>query len=313
VIFEKFSGDSSLPVAFVLGMEKSFRGSKLVTLLQVLGFPVIVCKANILGDKTFDIYEEAQLKFFGRKLSGNEIGCKDSHHKIFEYICTNRIPISVVLEDDAILTQNFLAKLKEIISDKKIINNANIVSLFYSHLVTKRMSYFIHKLTYTSHPDRNSSLLKCATPPYGTVGYIVTLKAAEIATSVSFGYASTADWPYEWCGKVKFYVTNPPLVLHPDNKSSSIEQERSQILDSSRMEEKIKRNLGSELIFGARTLVSLVIAARVLFFRKPIKVSVYKLVEIVSHRYPKLLSPFYKILFFPFLVSERGWNYENDY
>jgi GR25 family glycosyltransferase involved in LPS biosynthesis len=288
-------------------MDHDFRGSKLVTLLQLLGFPVVVCKATLLSDETFDNYLEDQLKFFGRKLSNQEIGCKDSHYQILKFISLRKIPISLVLEDDAILTQNFQVKLKKIITDKKLMNNANIITLFYSHLVVKRASYLTHKLNYASAPHGNSSLLKCATPPYGTVGYLVTNKAAEIATKARLGYSSTADWPYEWCGEVKFYTTNPPLVLHPKMTLSTIEEERSQILDSLKIEEKIKRNVTAEFIFGVRTLLRLVLAARELKFRKPIKAAVYKLIEIVSHRYPKLLSPFCKILDFPFYNLSEGF------
>ena len=307
MIFEKFQGDSSLPVAFILGVEHDFRGSNLVTLLQLMGFPVVVCKATLMSDDSFDVYHENQLKFFGRKISNQEIGCKDSHYQILKYISKKKIPISLVLEDDAILTQNFQLGLSEIIADKKLIKSANIITLFYSHLVVKKTSYFIQNLTHMFTLNRNTSLLECATPPYGTVGYLVTNQAADIASSGGLGYLSTADWPYEWCGAVKFYTTNPPLVLHPDMTFSTIENARSQILDSPKFEEKIKRKLGSELIFGVKTLLLLFRAARQLQFKKPFKVAEYKLIEIISHRYPKLLSPFYKVLNFPFFNLKEGF------
>ena len=44
--------------------------------------------------------------FFGRDLSGGELGCILAHRNVYEYIVSNELAFSLVLEDDALLSDN---------------------------------------------------------------------------------------------------------------------------------------------------------------------------------------------------------------
>lgn len=55
-----------------------------------------------------------RLLFFGKHLTGGEIGCTQSHKKIYQKIVNRKIPLSLIFEDDIIIHDGFLETLREI-------------------------------------------------------------------------------------------------------------------------------------------------------------------------------------------------------
>lgn len=58
-------------------------------------------------------------KRYHRMLSDGEIGCVLSHKKVYDYMIKNNIPKAIILEDDAILKNNFIDCYNELLNFDK--------------------------------------------------------------------------------------------------------------------------------------------------------------------------------------------------
>jgi len=111
-----------------------------------------------------------RLSFYGKDLTGPEFGCYLSHKKVYQKIIREKIPYALVLEDDAILEDNFFFVLESLL--KK-----------YPKLDLIR---FLGKYKIDTKPKRNVlslyngfDLVRLHGSPGGTYAYVVSQAGAK--------------------------------------------------------------------------------------------------------------------------------------
>jgi glycosyl transferase family 25 len=155
--------------------------------------------------------ESATIRRYGRPLSPGEIGCALSHRLAYQTILSRGLDSAIVLEDDAILSDDLtdfpFASLPA---------QFDVVNLFgRSGLVRRRAERQLGR--YALH--------RAAGKIYGTVGYVVSRKGAERLLAASPVVSYPADWPVH-PAKLSFFALSPPAVGHEDEDSQlSIERE----------------------------------------------------------------------------------------
>lgn len=101
-----------LPPIFVINLERSAaRRETMKAQLDQLGLPYSFCTAvegAKLEEKDLGFYARRRRRLmFGKDLSPSELGCLLSHRTVYRKMIDENIPIAIVLEDDAILSDDF--------------------------------------------------------------------------------------------------------------------------------------------------------------------------------------------------------------
>ncbi len=113
---------ASLPPIFIINLEQSTERKKIMTAqLDQLGLPHIFFSA-VDGKKllTPDLVCYARHRrrlMFGKDLSHSELGCLLSHRALYRKMVKENIPIAIVLEDDAILSDDFEAVIRALLEN----------------------------------------------------------------------------------------------------------------------------------------------------------------------------------------------------
>jgi len=108
--------------------------------------------------------------FYGKDLSDGELGCFFSHRALINKIVQEKIPFAVVLEDDAILLNDFKPTVESLLNTS--------YSWDFVRFLTKPK---IQRKTQTivANLFDNYQLLRIATAPGGAYAYIVSMKGAK--------------------------------------------------------------------------------------------------------------------------------------
>lgn len=157
--------------------------------------------------------ESAEVRV-GRKISWGEFACALSHQGLYQHIHDEGLPGAIILEDDAILTQDFA----EFIGDAGYLV-ADLVQMDHLNARVWPRGPRVFSLGVTFFPlAANASL---------TTGYSISAKAANYILAHSRPLAGLADWPCDLMPLAPL-VTLPRLVDHPDIdvSSSALERER---------------------------------------------------------------------------------------
>lgn len=116
-------------------------------------------------------YEPTKRRFFyGRDLSGGEFGCVLAHRNIYRHMVENRISRAVVLEDDAILTDDLPAVIKALC---KIPDTWDLV-----RFLGRPKNYWSTR-PIVSLDETPCMLSRPLGTPGGAYGYVLSLHAAE--------------------------------------------------------------------------------------------------------------------------------------
>jgi glycosyl transferase family 25 len=147
-----------------------------------------------------------------------EIGCALSHIKIYRKIIDEKIPIALILEDDAVLPDNIKDVLKDIEKFNKKSNKPNLILLTK---VEKYISSFCKKL-------ENINLYKFH-KGWLAYGYIINRKGAEILLKHLYPVKVVADhWLYiKFYTKLSLYCVVPHVVESIDGLQSVLENDRN--------------------------------------------------------------------------------------
>ncbi|MBO3277150.1 glycosyltransferase family 25 protein [Pseudomonas schmalbachii] len=163
------------------------------------------------------------------RLTQGEYCCAKCHNLIYSVAKNHNY--TVILEDDAILQENFDATVLEIIN---IIENLNkkpdVIILGYSKIPPedKRKIFRFNPLKIKKSTD----LVKLGHPhrewKCGTVAYLVTKTGASKLSSLTKNIIATADdWNHFRNNDIEIWHSNPLLVLEGyRNFDSAIEKER---------------------------------------------------------------------------------------
>ncbi|HHT7676697.1 glycosyltransferase family 25 protein [Pasteurella multocida] len=151
-------------------------------------------------------------RFAARKpLTVGEIGCAMSHLSIYQMMCNEKIARAIILEDDAIVSHEFEAIVKD--SLKKVSKNVEI--LFYDHgkaksYCWKKTLVENYRLVHYRKPSKTSKrAIMCAT------AYLITLSGAQKLLQIAYPIRMPADYlsgALQLTG-LKAYGVEPPCVF----------------------------------------------------------------------------------------------------
>ena len=192
-------------------------------------------------DEKNKVYDHQKtIRAIGRELTNGEIGCALSHQKIYKKLVEQKIPYAVILEDDAILCNDFKTIVENIIRKTQqfdivlLGHNANIKQyiLPYTFWGYKKIigKYFLFRPT---------------TWCYGTYGYIISCLGAEKLMQNSKIFLP-ADHYTGNIGKLDIFILLPRCIGVSQLEDSSLRLERKQILKEERNTfwQKIRRITG---------------------------------------------------------------------
>lgn len=195
--------------AFVLGLERDFRGSDIVAQCQDAGITVDVFYGLDARHADAALFEEiaspeASRFVLDRPMSRAEIACAWGHQQIHQRLLSiEGAEWALVLEDDARLDRDprdFAEALDE------LNDSPTVVTLID---VPEHARYSTVKVL-----EDGTQLVRLSDPPDFTVGYFINQKAAKLAQRAYQGKRidSVSDWPYRWSRSAQFWAIRPSPV-----------------------------------------------------------------------------------------------------
>jgi glycosyl transferase family 25 len=156
-------------------------------------------------------------------LSIGEIGCADSHLRVYKHIVDNAIPLSLILEDDVDLTARGRLLINKIIN-KGLPPNIDLLLLGYSvdakrYDKSANLSLFHIKFLYNQLYGVPTERL------YGSYGYILTMKGAKMLLGYGLPIKMQADilLGNSMNGDlVNYAISKPCIIPDVDNNLSTI-------------------------------------------------------------------------------------------
>lgn len=249
---------------FVINLEtEQVRMKKMEQQLNSLGFVFeripAVNGGKLSQDKISELYDEKKaVQVLGRKLRLAEIGCSASHMLIYRKIIEENISISLVIEDDAIISPKIKDLYDAITSDSKMpdrdylsINYTNFdretLKVFWKHLYenqVKKMKpltalfQWVGSLFFTIIDWSLILLAKifgniqvsAYKPTYLTWGYFITLKWAQKLLSLHPKIFLPSDVFIEHArqkNNFNFWINIPMLIKQNTTLESSIQIKKS--------------------------------------------------------------------------------------
>lgn len=247
---------------FVINLEsEQSRMQKIKQQLDSLGleferFPAVMGR-ELTQSQISELYDpQKAVQELGRELRLAEIGCSASHMAIYRKIVDENIPISLIIEDDAIISPQIKALLTEI-EGATTKTNWEYLSLNYTLFDWKTLRDFrvyayqnffqkykffqaiIHWSWGLFYAVLDWLLLMMAKvrgggfmhipaykPMYLTGGYLITLQGAKKLLNIHTKLFLPADVFVEYARKragLKFYVQVPMLIRQDANLESSVQ------------------------------------------------------------------------------------------
>jgi len=165
-------------------------------------------------------------KRYIRNAALGEIGCTLSHRKIWKKVSSIENGFGIILEDDVSLENKFFEFIKDLqVKDlhKRFYNKSCIFLLGHSktakeNLWMQRLKQPLIETTYLSNTKFgiNSDINLC-----GTVGYLITSKAAKMLLKKNIFFNLADDFKYYHSKGVIVYHPKLPLVYEDLNENIS--------------------------------------------------------------------------------------------
>lgn len=162
-------------------------------------------------------------KLCGRRLTPGEIGCWQSHRQVYDAVSEEGITAALVLEDDADLDPDGLARIVKAIWPVLCSHEPAIVTLF-THSAVEFNPNLRNPLRAIGGLDASLSakwLVMLNQAPLSTLAYVINLPACRLAAGSPGLAATPADWP-TWSPLVNFFLVRDQCVHHGwDSKPST--------------------------------------------------------------------------------------------
>ena len=159
------------------------------------------------------IDRELTKKRFG-EMSDGEYACALSHGLLYKKIASEKIKNVIVLEDDAIINEDFTTMIKNKLCEK---SGCDFIPLNHTH--TAKLPWgereFLGKY----------KMIKIARMSKSTAGYYINLNAVKYMAQNTFPISYTADWGVNLM-HLNVRAIYPRIVKHPKIEYSSLEQNR---------------------------------------------------------------------------------------
>lgn len=141
-----------------------------------------LCVIDAINGKKLDIKQlknAGYLKYDNRPLRSGEVGCFMSHLDCWVKILESGHPYGLIIEDDAVLTPEFVSRFNEIF-DSSLKYNWDIFCL------GRRCIKTTYGLDCDKNISLNNDLCIYEIPGYGTYGYIINARSIEKIMSYVF-------------------------------------------------------------------------------------------------------------------------------
>ena len=193
---------------FVISLKDSPRRKKIKESLEARNndfefFDAIDARIRIPNQYEERINRKYAEKALCRPMLNGEIGAALSHALVYDKICSQQIEHSIVLEDDAIITNDFA----KIIQRNLLVKSTNIDMAFLCHF-----RCFVKKKPQIIG---NFSCRKVAFMPFSATAYYINLSVARMLQKETETIAYLADFPVAVDTRYRVVAFYPRLVQHP--------------------------------------------------------------------------------------------------
>lgn len=214
----------TLPKAYIISLPDCVdRREKMSKQMEKFGLEYeFIDAVDCRGKDIYSIPEydyHKRLKYFGRNMSGGEIGCFLSHKKFIEMMIDQDIEEALFLEDDAILFDDFAMVLKSLVQTR---NEYELVRFLGQPKIATLKQKYVCDLGDGYH------LSKLSTTPGGAFAVLFKKSAALKLKPFLEHFYLPIDTIYgqSWKTKVKWRVTQPGLAVGDDTIPSTIGDKR---------------------------------------------------------------------------------------
>jgi glycosyl transferase family 25 len=154
--------------------------------------------------------------YFGRDMTGGEMGVMLSHRKIYEQMIAENIDMALIFEDDAlVIGEGFRAVVEALVSGEQ---DFDLVRFLGSDKVAALRQYKKRMIT------NQHSLNRLRTTPGGAHAYIIRRSGAEKMLKVLRRVYLPIDtlMGHIWLSGLKAYVTQPGMVIQDEAQEQFI-------------------------------------------------------------------------------------------
>lgn len=194
--------------AFLLGLERDFRGQPTLDQARELGLDVSVFfgldARRASAQEIDEIYSEECSRFaIDRPLSPPEIACVWGHQEMRRMVLEGPDEWALLLEDDANLLSTSLPTHEDLLA----LPDAPVVLTL---LGKPADGIVVETLTLES----GRTFVHLLEPPDYAVAYLINRRAAQLSLDSYRGRKidSVPDWPYRWNRLAQFWAIDPPLA-----------------------------------------------------------------------------------------------------
>lgn len=160
---------------------------------------------NLSREQLALVDHEWRLKRKGEPLPAGQIGCAMSHGLLYKKMVDEGIKEAIILEDDAVLTKQFLSVVNGCLEEVK----APLVVLHaYPRTWAKKGREKI---------NGEFSLYEFLGRPLGTCGYYIRQSAAAELVTHALPVFTVPDWPTDISKKLDARGIDPACVLHGED------------------------------------------------------------------------------------------------
>ena len=156
---------------------------------------------------------------YGKDLTRGELGCYFSHRAVLEKIVKNRIPISLVLEDDVVLSKDFRLVLDNLINSPypweavRFLGKPKIATLMQTKVLKLYKDYYLTRL---------------ATSPGGAYAYLISNAGAKklLKSMRKVSCPNDTIMGLPWKSGLDVLTVQPGIATWDKNFESAIGNER---------------------------------------------------------------------------------------
>lgn len=161
------------------------------------------------------IDRDAAAERMGRVMVNAEFACALSHHYAYREIAQRKITNTIILEDDAIVGDDFFEFLGATIPAK------------YDLILLDHARGLVRLDKYMTIGERYQ-VFRIGAFPHRANGYVISLRGAQEMINRSLPIIHPADWPFE-IAELRSFAAHPRIVDHPDDRTgpSHIRDQRS--------------------------------------------------------------------------------------